>query len=96
MGKRIYVGNLPFSVTQEDLQVKFERFGTVESATLVVDRDTGRGRGFGFVEMASDTEAQAAIKSLNATDYDGLTMSVRTARPKRTGPATQNRPRRPW
>ena len=94
MSKRLYVGNLPFSVTQEDLQVKFERFGTVESATLVIDRHTGRGRGFGFVEMASDTEAQAAIKSLNATDYEGLTMSVRMARPKRTEATTQNRLRR--
>ena len=63
MGRRLYVGNLPYSVTEEGLTDKFSEFGTVESSKLITDRDTGRSKGFGFVEMSSDAEAKAAIVS---------------------------------
>jgi RNA recognition motif-containing protein len=88
MGRKLYVGNLPFSATEEDISTKFATCGTVESAKLITDRDTGRSKGFGFVEMSSDAEAQAAIDKLNGQDYDGRPMTVNEARPqkKRTGP----------
>ena len=82
MGRKLYVGNLPDSVTEQDLSDKFATFGTVESAKLITDRDTGRSRGFGFIEMASDAEAQAAIESLDGTDYDGQPIKVNEARPQ--------------
>jgi RNA recognition motif-containing protein len=81
MGKRLYVGNLPYSVGEQDLVEKFGSFGTVETATLITDRDTGRSKGFGFVEMATDAEAQAAIDELNGTDYDGRPVTVNEAKP---------------
>ena len=81
MGKRLYVGNLPYSVSEQDLNDKFGAFGTVESASLITDRDTGRSKGFGFVEMATDSEAQAAIEQLNGTDYDGRPVTVNEAKP---------------
>jgi RNA recognition motif-containing protein len=88
MGRKLYVGNLPFSATEEDISAKFAQCGTVESAKLITDRDTGRSKGFGFVEMSSDSEAQAAIEKLNGADYDGRPMTVNEARPqkKRSGP----------
>jgi RNA recognition motif-containing protein len=88
VGKKLYVGNLPFSATEEDISTKFSACGTVESAKLITDRDTGRSKGFGFVEMSSDAEAQAAIDKLNGQDYEGRPMTVNEARPqkKRTGP----------
>ncbi len=82
MGRKLYVGNLPFSATEQDLSDKFAACGTVESAKLITDRDNGRSKGFGFIEMASDAEAQAAIDSLNGTDYKGQTMKVNEARPQ--------------
>lgn len=87
MGRKLYVGNLPYSATEQDLAEKFGACGTVESAKLITDRDTGRSKGFGFIEMASDAEAQAAIESLDGTDYDGRPMKVNEARPqqKRSG-----------
>ncbi len=87
MGRKLYVGNLPDSAIEQDLSDKFAVFGTVESAKLITDRDNGRSKGFGFIEMASDAEAQAAIDSLNGTDYDGRPMKVNEAKPqqKRTG-----------
>ncbi len=87
MGKKLYVGNLPFSATEQDLSDKFAAFGTVESVNLITDRHTGRSRGFGFIEMASEEEAQAAIDSLNGTDYEGRPMTVNEAKPqqKRSG-----------
>src|SRR5690606_2113682 len=87
MGRKLYVGNLPFTVTEDDLMAKFSPFGTVESAKLITDRDTGRSKGFGFVEMSSDSEAQAAIDQLNGSDYSGRPMTVNEARPQkpRTG-----------
>lgn len=81
MGKRLYVGNLPYSVGEQDLTDKFGAFGSVESATLITDRATGRSKGFGFVEMATDAEAQAAIDEINGTDYDGRPVTVNEAKP---------------
>ena len=87
MGRKLYVGNLPYSATEADLTDKFAASGTVESAKLITDRDTGRSKGFGFIEMGTDAEAQAAIESLNGTDYDGRPMKVNEAKPqeKRSG-----------
>ena len=82
MGRKLYVGNLPYSVTEQDLSAKFAACGTVESVKLITDRDTGRSKGFGFIEMASDSEAQGAIKKLNSTDYDGRPMKVNEAKPQ--------------
>lgn len=81
MGKRLYVGNLPYSASEQDLTEKFGAFGVVESATLITDRNTGRSKGFGFVEMGTDTEAQAAIDAINGTDYDGRPVTVNEAKP---------------
>ncbi len=80
MGKKLYVGNLPDSATEQDLSDKFAAFGTVKSVKLVTDRGTGRSRGFGFIEMVSEAEAQAAIDSLNGSDYEGRPMKVNEAR----------------
>ncbi len=80
MGKKLYVGNLPDSATEQDLSDKFAACGTVKSVKLITDRGTGRTRVFGFVEMASDSEAEAAIDSLNGSDYDGRPMKVNEAR----------------
>ena len=87
MGRKLYVGNLPYSVTESALSDKFAAYGTVESTKLITDRETGRSKGFGFIEMASDSEAQAAIEKVNGTDYDGRPMKVNEARPqeKRSG-----------
>ncbi|MGE4659136.1 MAG: RNA-binding protein [Gammaproteobacteria bacterium] len=82
MGRKLYVGNLPYTVNEQDLSDKFAEYGTVESAKLISDRDTGRSKGFGFIEMASDSEAQAAIEGLNGVDYDGRPMKVNEARPR--------------
>ncbi|MDP3984009.1 MAG: RNA-binding protein [Acidimicrobiia bacterium] len=81
---KIYVGNLPFSTTNRDLETMFEKFGTVESAQVVTDRDTGRSRGFGFVEMADDA-ARKAIDELGDTDIDGRRLTVNEAKPRPQG-----------
>ena len=78
----IYVGNLPFKTTDADLEELFAEYGAVDSAVVIKDRDTGRSRGFGFVEMANDSEAQDAIDALNDTDMDGRTLTVNEARPR--------------
>ena len=82
MGRKLYVGNLPYTVTESALSDKFAAYGTVESAKLITDSETGRSKGFGFIEMASDSEAQAAIEKVNGTDYDGRPMKVNEARPQ--------------
>ena len=80
--KKIYVGNFAFSLTEPDLRSMFEPYGHVETVTLVTDRDTGRSRGFGFVEMADHKAATSAIESLNGRDSDGRSLAVNEARPK--------------
>ncbi|AQQ69772.1 splicing factor, CC1-like family [Limihaloglobus sulfuriphilus] len=82
----IYVGNLPYSIGDDDLKGLFEEFGEVTSARVITDRETGRAKGFGFVEMSSDEEGQKAIDELNETDHDGRSIKVSQARPK-----TENR-----
>jgi cold-inducible RNA-binding protein len=82
----IYVGNLPFSTTSETLNTMFSRFGAVSSASVAVDRDTGRSRGFGFVEMDNDDEARKAIEELDGQDIDGRRVTVNQARPKTDRP----------
>ena len=82
MGKKIYVGNLAYGVSSSDLQQMFEEFGTVQSAQVIIDRDTGRSKGFGFVEMSSDAEAQAAIDALNGKHVDSRILTVNEARPR--------------
>ena len=79
----IYVGNLPFSATNADLEELFSQHGSVDSAAVIMDRDTGRSRGFGFVEMSNDEEARAAIESLSGSDMGGRPLTVNEARPRR-------------
>ncbi len=81
MGNKIYVGNLPFSATSESLNEMFSKFGTVDSAKIVMDRDTGRSKGFGFVEMSTGDEAAQAIEKLNGSDLGGRSLVVNEARP---------------
>ena len=85
MGKKLYVGNLPYSITDSRLEEIFAAYGTVTSAQVIMDRDTGRSKGFGFVEMANDNEAQAAIDALNLASVDGRNLTVNEARPKTEG-----------
>lgn len=81
MGKKLYVGNLPFSATDQILNDTFAQCGTVQSAKIITDRDTGRSKGFGFVEMSTEAEALDAISKFNGADYDGRAMTVNEARP---------------
>lgn len=83
MGRKLYVGNLPFSATEQTILTKFAACGTVESVKLITDRDTGRSKGFGFIEMGSESEAQAAIETLNNTDFDGRPLRVNEAKPQK-------------
>src|SRR5438046_3997163 len=85
MGKKLYVGNLAYGITDSELQQMFEAHGTVQSAQVILDRDTGRSKGFGFVEMSSDAEAQAAISALNGSEHQGRPLTVNEARPKEGG-----------
>jgi RNA recognition motif-containing protein len=82
MGRKLYVGNLPYSVSEQSLQDTFGKCGTVESANVITDRDTGQSKGFGFVEMSSDSEAQKAIQELNGSSIDGREIKVNEAKPK--------------
>src|SRR5262245_29808432 len=91
MGKKLYVGNLSYGVTDSDLSAMFEAHGTVQSAQVIMDRDTGRSKGFGFVEMGSDQEAQAAIAALNGKDSGGRSLTVNEARPKTEGSRSGSR-----
>jgi RNA recognition motif-containing protein len=87
MGAKIYVGGLPYSATEQELSDLFGRHGSVASARIITDKFTGQARGFGFVEMSSDAEAQAAVAALNGTEMGGRTLTVNEARPQepRTG-----------
>jgi RNA recognition motif-containing protein len=82
MGAKLYVGNLPYSVTEERLQQHFGQHGSVVSARIVTDKFSGRSKGFGFVEMGSDAEAERAISALNGTDFEGRNVVVSEARPQ--------------
>jgi RNA recognition motif-containing protein len=88
MSKNIYVGNLPFTATADELRQTFEKYGTVNSAEAITDRETGRSRGFGFVEMADASQADAAIAALSGADMGGRILTVNEARPR------EERPRR--
>lgn len=81
MGKKLYVGNLPYSASEQSLTDAFSACGTVDSVKIVTDRDSGRSKGFGFVEMSNETEAQAVISKFNGADYDGRQMNVSVAKP---------------
>ena len=85
MGKKLYVGNLGYGVSDNDLVTMFAAHGTVESAQIIMDRDTGRSKGFGFVEMKTDQEAQAAMAALNGKDMDGRALTVNEAKPRSEG-----------
>ena len=85
MGKKLYVGNLAYSVTSEALEQLFSEFGTVVSAQVIQDRDTGRSKGFGFVEMQADDAAQRAISAMNEKEHDGRPLTVNEAKPRESG-----------
>jgi RNA recognition motif-containing protein len=85
MAKRLYVGNLKYAMTSEELGQLFDRFGAVSSAQVLSDRETGRSRGFGFVEMANDNQALAAIEGLDGQDHDGRRLTVNEARARAAG-----------
>lgn len=82
MGKKLYVGNLPFNTTEDSLANTFAAFGTVDSVKIITDRDTGRSKGFGFVEMSQDSEAQDAISKLDGSDQGGRNIKVTEAKPQ--------------
>jgi len=82
MSKKLYVGNLPYSATDESLSETFSECGSVQSAKVIMDRDSGRSKGFGFVEMSTDNEASAAIERFNGTQLDGRAMNVSEAKPQ--------------
>src|SRR5262245_50224357 len=85
MGRKLYVGNLTYEVTDADLEKLFAPFGTVESAQVIADRDTGQSKGFAFVEMKTDQEAQAAIAALNGKEMNGRPLTVNEAKPREAG-----------
>jgi RNA recognition motif-containing protein len=85
MGKKLYVGNLTYAVTSSDLEQLFGQYGTVESAQVIADRDTGQSKGFGFVEMKTEQEAQAAIAALSGKDMNGRNLTVNEAKPRESG-----------
>ena len=82
MGKKLYVGNLSYNVSSSDLEQLFSQYGTVQSAQVIQDRDTGRSKGFGFVEMSDDNAARTAINELHEKDHDGRALTVNEARPR--------------
>jgi cold-inducible RNA-binding protein len=86
VGKKLYVGNLTYRVSSSDLEQLFSQYGSVESAEVIADRDTGRSKGFGFVEMSNDTEARSAIDALNDQEHDGRRLTVNEARPREPRP----------
>lgn len=96
MAVKLYVGNLPYTTTDDDLKELFAPYGNVVSATVITDRDSGRSKGFGFVEMETDEEAKAAIEALNGKDFSGRNLVVNEARPReeRSDRPRDDRPRR--
>jgi RNA recognition motif-containing protein len=82
MGRKLYVGNLPYSATSDSLRAAFAASGTVDSASVITDRDTGQSKGFGFVEMSTDSEAQGAISAMNGKTLDGRQIKVNEAKPQ--------------
>ncbi|MFO0969489.1 MAG: RNA-binding protein [Gemmataceae bacterium] len=86
MAKKLYVGNLSYGITDSTLETLFREFGNVTSAQVIIDRDTGRSKGFGFVEMSNDQEAQAAIQGLNLKEVEGRALTVNEARPREDRP----------
>ena len=86
MGSKLYVGNLPYSTTSSDLEQMFSAHGSVQSAEVISDRETGRSKGFGFVQMGSDDEAQAAIAAFNGQEVDGRPLTVNEAKPREDRP----------
>lgn len=93
MAKKLYVGNLPHAVDNDELQTIFEAHGKVESASVITDRYSGRSKGFGFVEMSTDAEAQAAIKAMNGAEVGGRPLTVNEARPREERPPRRERSR---
>ena len=87
MSKKLYVGNLTYNVNESDLEALFTPFGTVQSAQIIDDRDTNRSKGFGFVEMDTDAQAQAAIQGLNTREHDGRNLTVNEAKPREARPS---------
>lgn len=87
MGKKLYVGNLPYTVSNAELEQMFTQFGSVTSAQIITDRETGRSKGFGFVEMANDDEAESAITAMNGSQQGGRALTVNEARPREDRPA---------
>jgi RNA recognition motif-containing protein len=85
MGKKLYVGNLPFSSTEQDLEDLFGRYGSVASVSVITDRETGRPRGFAFVEMEDASAAESAIRALDGTNFDGRNIKVNEAQDRRAG-----------
>ena len=85
MGRKLYVGNLPYSATEQSLREAFATSGTVDSVSLITDRDTGQSKGFAFVEMSTDAEAQAATQAMNGASLDGRQIKVSEAKPKASG-----------
>jgi RNA recognition motif-containing protein len=82
---KLYVGNLPYNTTEEDLRNLFSQYGSVDSVAVITDRETGRSKGFGFVEFGNDSEARTAIQALSGQEYGGRALSVNEARPKTAG-----------
>jgi len=90
MGSKLYVGNLSYDVTGSDLQSLFAPHGTITSAEIIADRDTGRSKGFGFVQMGSESEAEAAIAALNGQDHSGRALTVNVAKPREERPRSSS------
>jgi len=92
MGTRLFVGNLPYSATEDDLKVAFERFGAVKECHIIIDRESGRSKGYGFIEMSSQDEATNAVAGMNAAELSGRNIAVSEARPRaeKTGGSQRN------
>lgn len=94
MAKKLYVGNLPYTIQDQDLEDLFAQYGNVVSANVIMDRTTGRSKGFGFVEMQEDNDAEGAIHALDGKEFEGRTLTVSEAKPRTDRPGTGRGPRR--